>query len=112
VKRVATSVVDPDVGTLGSVTYTTVYSGACKVQQPAAAGAPTTVGEAEEFVGQMRLDLPLSDPATANVAPDDLVTITACQLDASLVNRTFRLRGPSHKSYATARRLPMVEVSG
>lgn len=98
--------------------YSTVYSGTgpggggpCKVQQANPATSPTDVGEAAVFVGQLTLHLPVST-ASALVAPDDLVTVTACVLDASLVGKTFRLRGPAHKSYATARRFPMIEVAG
>jgi hypothetical protein len=99
-------------------TYSTVYSGTgpggggkCKIQQANPATTPTDVGEASVFIGQMQLHLPVTD-ATALVAPDDLVTVTACRMDASLVGKMFRLRGPAHKSFATARRFPMVEVVG
>lgn len=92
-------------------TYATVYSGKAKIQQQAPANAPTDIGQAAVFVGQLQVHLPVT-AATATVAPDDLVTVTACLMDATLVGRTFRLRGPAHKSFATARRFPMVEVSG
>lgn len=104
------SSVDPETGVI-TPTLATVYSGPCKVQQAAPVANPSEVGEAAVFVGQLALHLPVTD-TTAAVAPDDLVTITACLLDASLVGKTFRLRGPAHKSYATARRFPMVETSG
>lgn len=112
VKRLVSSTVNPDTGQIGATSYTTIYTGKCKVQQLAPATVPTAVGQAAEFVGQLMLHLPVSAVTSANVAPDDLVTITAAALDASLVSRTFRLRGPAHKTYATARRLPMVEVAG
>lgn len=110
ITRLTGSSTDPETGVV-TPTYTTIYSGRCKIQQRAPAAAPTDVGEAAVFVGQLELHLPVSD-ATALVAPDDLVTLTACALDGSLVGRAFRLRGPAHKSYATARRFPMVEVAG
>jgi hypothetical protein len=114
VKRRSTSASDPELGSI-AVTYSTIYpvtgTGRCKVQQSAPAGNPSEVGEAAVFVGQLALHLPVTDD-TAAVQPDDLVTIIACVLDASLVGKTFKLRGPAHKSYATARRFPMVEVSG
>ncbi len=90
-------------------TYTTVYSGKAKVQQSSPETNPADVGEAALFIGQMTLHLPVS---VTTVQPDDLVTVTASVLDPDLVGRTFRLRGPSHKSFLTARRFPMVEVSG
>lgn len=114
VKRLTGSVADPELATIAP-TYSTIYPtsgvGKCKVQQAAPATGPTVVGEAEVFLGQLQLHLPVTD-ATAAVAPGDLVTITTCVLDASLVGKTFKLRGPAHKSFATARRFPMVEVSG
>jgi hypothetical protein len=110
VQRLTGSVADPETGNL-TPTYTAVYSGPCKLQQAAPPANPTEVGEAAVFIGQLVLHLPVTD-ATALVRPDDLVTVTACALDASLVGKTFKLRGPAHKSYATARRFPLVEVSG
>lgn len=100
-------------GETGAVTptYSTVYTGKAKIQQASPASTPTVIGEASLFVGQMTLHLPVTT-ATAAVGPDDLVTVTTCVLDPSLVGTTFRLRGPAHKSYATARRFPMVEVDG
>jgi hypothetical protein len=92
-------------------TWSTVYSGKAKIQQLAPATTPTDVGQAAVFTGQLQLHLPVTD-ATAGVSPDDLVTVTACVLDTSLAGKTFRLRGPVHKSYLTARRFPMLEVSG
>ena len=90
--------------------YSTVYTGKAKIQQAAPAAAPSDLGQAAVFVGQLQLHLPVT-AATAAVEPDDLVTVTRCVLDPSLAGQTFRLRGPAHKSYATARRFPMVEVS-
>jgi hypothetical protein len=104
------STVDPDTGVI-TPTQVTVYAGPCKVQQGAPAANPAEVGEAAVFIGQLSLHLPVND-ASAAVAPDDRVAVTVCGLDASLVGKTFRLRGPAHKSYATARRFPMVETSG
>ena len=109
VQHATGSSTDPENGVI-TPTYSTVYSGVCKVQQATPAATPTDLAEAAVFVGQLTLHLPVTD-ATALVAPDDLVTITACVLDTSLVGKTFRLRGPAHKSFATARRYPMVEVS-
>ena len=103
-------VTDGELGTVTS-TYSTVYTGKAKIQQATPATTPTDVGQAAVYVGQLTLHLPVT-ATTALVAPDDLVTVAACVLDASLVGKTFKLRGPAHKSYATARRFPMVEISG
>jgi len=110
VRRASGSSADPETGVI-SAGHTTVYSGKCKVQQTTPAATPTVVGEAEVFIGQMQLHLPVST-ASAGVAPGDVVTIDTCVLDASLVGKKFKLRGPAHKSFATARRFPATEVSG
>lgn len=110
IRRVTGSATDPETGVI-TPTYTTIYSGICKVQQSAPATTPTTVGEAAVYLGQLQLHLPVTS-TTGNVAPDDLATIDTCDLDPALVGKTFHLRGPAHKSYATARRFPMVEISG
>jgi hypothetical protein len=110
VQHLTGSSTDQETGVV-TPTYSTVYSGVCKIQQSNPATTPTDIGQAAVFVGQLVLHLPVTT-TTALVAPDDLVTVTACALDDSLVGETFRLRGPAHKSYATARRFPMVEVSG
>jgi hypothetical protein len=87
IQRTASLTTDPDTGVV-TPTYTTVYTGKCKVQQQSPASAPTVVGEASVFVGQLELNLPMS---VTGVQPDDL---------------------PAHKSYLTARRYPVVEVAG
>jgi hypothetical protein len=101
---------DADTGVV-TPTYSTVYSGKCKVQQSTPAAGPTDSGEAAVYVSQLQLHVPV-DATTAFIAPDDLATITACPLDSGLVGKVFHLRAPAHKSYATARRFPMVEVVG
>lgn len=110
VERLTGSAADPETGVI-TPTRSVIYSGKCKLQQSAPATAPTTIGEAEIFVGQLTLHLPVT-AVTALVAPDDRATMTTCVLDASLVGKEFKLRGPAHKSFATARRFPLVEVSG
>lgn len=110
VRRASGSSADPETGAV-SAAHTTVYAGKCKMQQTAPAATPTVIGEAEVFIGQMELHLPVST-ASAAVAPGDVVTVDTCVLDASLVGKKFKLRGPAHKSFATARRFPLTEVSG
>jgi hypothetical protein len=101
---------DTDTGVV-TPTYSTVYSGKCKVQQSTPASGPTDSGEAAVYVSQLQLHVPVN-ATTALIAPDDLATITACPLDSGLVGKAFHLRAPAHKSFATARRFPMIEISG
>ena len=42
----------------------------------------------------------------------DVATITAAALDAQLVGKRFRVVGLAHKTFLTARRLQVQEVTG
>jgi hypothetical protein len=90
-------------------TYTSKYTGKCKVQQRTGVGVgqPQNVGEAAEFVSRLELHVPVS---VTGVVPDDLVTLTA-SLDVDLVGRTFFIRELSHKTYLSARRFGLIEVT-
>lgn len=98
-------------GETGVVTpsYTTVYTGPCKVQETQSEVArPEEVGQAERFVGRLELHLPVT---VVGVASDDIATITATVLDPDLVGRVFHVRELAHKTFATARRYGIVEVT-
>jgi hypothetical protein len=107
VRHLASSSTDPETGA-ATPTYTTVYTGPCKLQQRSAGASPTSVGQAEVLIGQLEVHLPLS---ATGVSSDDLVTVTASAHDADLVGRTFRIRGLSHKSFLSARRFAVIEVT-
>lgn len=95
----------------GTVTYTStpVYSGRCRVQAATANWAgPATVGEAALRLAAAELQLPVV--GTDGVFIDDLVTITACVHDVDMVARVYSVVGPSHKSHAATRKLPLQEV--
>ena len=87
-----------------------IYTGVCRVTMPTS----LSVRDAES-VGRVMLEqqLSLSLPVETSVAvrANDIVTITASSADAGLVGRKFRISGTHHSSSATARRLPLVEVS-
>lgn len=89
-------------------TYSTTYTGVCKVQQRQVEARPATVGEAAVFISRLELHVPVS---VTGVASDDLVTITASAHDADLVGRTFRIRELAHKSFPSARRFSIIEVT-
>lgn len=88
---------------------TAVYTGACRVQQPVAAGQREDVGEMS--VVMLRLVLQLPVVGSEDVTRGDLVTITSCVNDAALVGRVFRIHDLAHKSEATARRFAIEEVT-
>lgn len=107
VKRLASTSTDPETGVI-TPTYTTVYSGVCKVQQRMPRAMPQSVGEAEVFVAHMELHLPVS---VTGVASDDLVNVTASAYDADLLGRSWHIRSLAHKSFESARRFSMIEVT-
>lgn len=96
--------------TTGAVTptYSTVYTGPCKIQ-----GAPVAsrrnVGEASVVVASVLLHLPIvgSEP----VAVEDIATINTSGMDTALVGKVFRVAGPADGTFKTARRFPVVEVT-
>ncbi len=88
-------------------TYSTVYTGACKVQGAMSASAQD-VAEAHLAVLSPSVHVPIE---VVGVVEGDVVTITASANDTELVGRVFRVQGPDHKSSASARRLQCVEVT-
>jgi hypothetical protein len=89
-------------------TYSTIYSGKCRVQQTVPVSKPHEVGQAAVWLQRLELQVPM---AVTGIASDDLVTITASLLDADLVGRTFRVRELGHKSHMTARRVQLEEAT-
>lgn len=87
-------------------TYTTVYAGRCRVQQPSATAQERESGEAALLMLRFELQVPMS---VIGVAADDEVEITASVHDPDLVGRQFVVRGLAHKTHATARRMQVEE---
>jgi hypothetical protein len=92
-------------------TTTTIYTGRCKFQQLVTGGLarPVSVGEAEVWQLPLHVHVPMT---VTGVRVGDIVTASASVLDPDLVGRTFWVRELFHKSYATARRLGLEEVTG
>jgi hypothetical protein len=91
-------------------TATTVYSGKCKVQQSTRGmGHRHDVGE--EPVLLLRLELHLPVVGSEGLAEGDQVTITTAVHDTDLAGRVFVVHDLEHKSFATARRLMVTEVT-
>lgn len=88
-------------------TWTTVYTGKCRIQQSIAMGQRTDAGEVSVVVLRLELQLPVA--GSENVARGDRVTITAAVGDAALPGRRFTIRDLHHKSEATARRMTIEE---
>lgn len=95
---------------VGTTTYTTLYTGKCRVQQAVAVARPREIGE--DQVNIVRFDLQLPIVGTEGLQVEDLVTITSAVKDADLVNRVFIVWELAHKSEATSRRLGIIERTG
>lgn len=100
---------DPVTG-VPSLSYMTLYTGACRVQQQVAIARPHDVGE--DKVWLVRFDLQLPMATSAGLAVGDRVTITASVNDPDLVGRVFAVNELAHKSEATSRRVGIIEVTG
>lgn len=88
---------------------TTLYAGRCKVQQAAALGQRADVGELSTVLLRLEVHLPIA--GTEAVTRGAVVTITAAAHDSALVGRTFQVHDLSFKTFATARRLGVEEVT-
>jgi len=107
VTRPGESVTDPDTGEV-TPSSTPVYSGPCKVQQTISQASNPTAGNHAFTVQDSRVDFPVS---AGPLAVDDVVTITASELDPQLVGSVLKIEELFHKSYATAQRTRVSEVT-
>lgn len=109
ITRVTGSSTNRETGVI-TPTTTTVYTGICKVQhsQGVLGGSPKDIAEAGRLTTRLELHLPAS---VTGVRADDRATITAAALDAELVGRVFVVRSSPHKSFLTARRLEVEELT-
>ncbi len=95
--------------TTGQYTPTTsvIYSGKCKVQIRGSSQGEAQAGDREVVTLSTELHLPMSVTA---VLVDDVATIVI-SLDPALVGRKLRVQQLFYKTYATARRLPVEDVT-
>jgi hypothetical protein len=107
VRRRSSETTDADTGVVTPV-WTVVYTGKAKIQQRSTQGSNRDVGEAERLASSLELHLPIT--ATGSQS-DDVATVDASALDPQLVGKMFTVRGPAHKSFATARRLTVEELT-
>lgn len=105
IRRRTGAVTDPDTGA-SAPTYTTLYTGPCRVQSALAQAARADPGE--DFVLLLRLELhvPMS---VVGLQVGDEATITAAAHDPDLAGRVFRIRDLAHKTHSTARRVGVIE---
>jgi hypothetical protein len=60
------------------------------------------------FVARLELHVPVT---VTGVASDDLVNITASVNDPDLLGRSWHVRELAHKSFQSARRFSMIEIT-
>lgn len=107
VERPGDPVTDQESGTV-TPSMSPVYAGKCKVQQTMSQGANPSAGSHAFTIQDSRVDFPVS---AGPLMVDDVVTITASELDPQLVGTVFRVSELFHKTYATAQRTRVDEVT-
>jgi hypothetical protein len=89
----------------------TVYEGKCRLQikSVVANASQSDAGDRQVTVQEMELQLPVTE--SADVVINDVAKMVTCELDPSLVDHEFTVKGRHGKSQATARRLRVEEVT-
>jgi hypothetical protein len=98
--------IDPSTG-LPTTTWTTIYSGKCKIQSDSVQAVNPTSGDHSYTVDRLSVHVPVS---ATGVQVGDQVEITDSALDAANMGRKFRVASMFRKTFATAQRLPVEEV--
>jgi len=104
-RRAAGGTTDPDTG-YPTQTWTSLYTGKCRVQQAQAQAQTEDVGEDHLLLLRLEVQLPTS---VVGLEVGDEVTITASAHDADLVGRVFLIHDLAHQTEATARRVQCIE---
>jgi len=108
VRRLTGTATDASTGAV-TPTYATVYSGACRFQQRSQSSAsPHQTGPEPQFLAEMELHLPAG---TTGLDSDDLVTAVTSQ-DPDLLGRQWHVRQTAHKTFVSAHRYSLSEVTG
>lgn len=107
VDRVTGRTENPD-GTVTPV-YTVIYDGKCKLQSQNAYPSEPTAGERQWTTASPEVHLPMT--GSGDVRTDDLVTVVS-SLDTDSVGRKFRVRSNIRKTFQTAARVLVEEVTG
>ncbi len=100
---------DPNTGAYTDPAGTVFYTGPCEVQvSDGVTAQDSEAGGTELTVLRLMVKIPV---AVEGVVIDDVVTVTASLLDPDLVGRVFRVTAGHAKSFLTARRLQVEEIS-
>jgi hypothetical protein len=96
-------------GTVITPTYgAAFYTGKCQVQTTTETGQAADVGQAYRIVTRRTVKLPMS---VTGVVEGDRIVITAAALDAALVGNVYVARDIEEKTFLTARRVTVLEVT-
>lgn len=89
-------------------TYTTLYTGVCRIQQQQPYAERKDVGEAYLLALRLEVQLPMT---VIGLEPDDVLTIVTSLMDADLPGREFVVRDLAHKTDASSRRVQCQEIT-
>lgn len=107
VERVTGRTTDPDTGEVVT-TVEVVYDGPGKLQTQNPYPSEPNAGERVWTLAQTEVHLPMD--TSGDVGTDDVVTVSSA-LDTASVGRTFRVRSAIRKTFQTANRLLVEEVT-
>lgn len=108
VSRKTGQTTNPSTGVVSDTYADPFYSGRCKVQARDVEPTTPEAGDRAYTVLRLTVHLPMS---VTGVEVGDRITVTSSTHDPDLVGRNFRVVAPFHKSFATARRVPVEETA-
>lgn len=107
IDRPGEPVTDPETGAV-MPSHSVVYEGKCKVQQTLAQSSSKEAGSAVFNVQTSRVDLPVG---VGPVKTGDRVLMVAVRFDPALAGSLFRVKELFKKSWPTAQRIPVEELT-
>ena len=107
IERPGEPVTDPETGVV-SPSHTLVYEGRCKLQQTLAQSSSREAGGAVYTTQDTRLDIPVG---VGPVRVGDWVTMVSGAHNPDIAGTRFRVMGPFEKSWQTAQRLRVEELT-
>ena len=107
IDRPGEAVTDPETGAV-TPSYTPVYIGRCKIQQTMAQASSPEAGGAVFNVQTSRVDLPVG---VGPVETGDRVRLPVAASNPALAGNTYRVRELFEKSWQTAQRIPVEELT-
>lgn len=112
IKRLSGQVTNLQTGQVAD-SYTTLYSGKCRIQrvrgQRLGSAHPAIIGEAQLYQQPLAVHVPIT---VTGIILQDVVTVTASLMDPDLVGRTFWVQVLPPKTFTTAHRYGLQEVTG